>query len=77
MPYRIIVILCIIAGSMQEVEIVWSLADIFNSIMVLPNLFAIIWLSFEVKALFADYNKKYIDGNVSYDYSSEERIEEK
>ncbi|WP_067140193.1 alanine/glycine:cation symporter family protein [Oceanivirga salmonicida] len=68
MPYRIIVIICIIAGSLQEVEIVWSLADIFNSLMVLPNLIAVAWLSFEVKTLLKDYNKKYAEGDVNYDY---------
>ena len=71
LPYRIIVIICIIAGSLQEVEIVWSLADIFNSLMVIPNLIAIVWLSFEVKALLKDYNKKFEEGNVYYDYKDE------
>ena len=71
LPYRIIVIICIIAGSLQEVEIVWSLADIFNSLMVIPNLIAIVWLSFEVKNLLQDYNKKFAEGNVHYDYKEE------
>lgn len=68
LPYRIIVIICIIAGSLGEVAIVWSLADIFNSLMVLPNLIAIIWLSFEAKEIMKDYNKKLKDGDVNYDY---------
>lgn len=71
LPYRIIVIVCIIVGSLQEVELVWSLADIFNSLMVLPNLIAIVWLSFEVRALLKDYNKKYTEGDVHYDYKDE------
>ena len=71
LPYRIIVIICIIVGSLQEVEIVWSLADIFNSLMVIPNLIAIVWLSFEVKNLLQDYNKKFAEGNVHYDYNEE------
>ena len=52
-------------------ELVWSLADIFNSLMVIPNLIAIVWLSFEVKALLKDYNKKFEEGNVHYDYKDE------
>ena len=71
LPYRIIVIICIIVGSLQEVELVWSLADIFNSLMVIPNLIAIVWLSFEVKNLLQDYNKKFAEGNVYYDYKEE------
>lgn len=67
-PYRIIVIICIIAGSLGKVNIVWSLADIFNSLMVLPNLIAIIWLSFEARDILKDYKKKLKDGNIDYDY---------
>lgn len=68
LPYRIIVIICIIAGSLGEVAIVWSLADIFNSLMVLPNLIAIIWLSFEARDIMKDYKTKLEEGNVTYDY---------
>lgn len=71
MPYRIIVIICIIIGSLQEVDIVWSLADIFNSLMVLPNLIAIVWLSFEVKNLFNDYKEKEKTGKITHEYEHE------
>ena len=71
LPYRIIVLLFIIAGSLQEVDIVWSLADIFNSLMVLPNLIAIIWMSFEAKALLTDYNKQLKEGDIHYNYKYE------
>jgi Na(+)-linked D-alanine glycine permease len=39
--------------------------------MVIPNLIAIVWLSFEVKNLLQDYNKKFAEGNVNYDYNEE------
>ncbi len=67
-PYRIIVLLFVVMGALAEVEIVWSLADIFNSLMVLPNLIAIVWLSSEVKELLTDYNKKFEENDVYYDY---------
>ena len=67
-PYRIIVLLFVVMGALAEVDIVWSLADIFNSLMVLPNLIAIVWLSSEVKELLTDYNKKFEENNVYYDY---------
>lgn len=57
-PYRIIVILFLIGGALQEVEIVWSLADIFNSLMVIPNLIAILLLSKEVKRILTEYNEE-------------------
>lgn len=68
-PYRLLVLVCIVAGSLGEVDLVWSLADIFNSLMVLPNLVAILWLSFEAKAIMKDYNKCLLNGKVTYDYA--------
>ena len=42
--YRILVMICIIAGSLQKVDLVWELADMFNGLMVIPNLIALIGL---------------------------------
>ncbi|MBQ3437730.1 MAG: sodium:alanine symporter family protein [Fusobacterium sp.] len=42
--YRILVMLCIIIGSVQKVDLVWELADMFNGFMVIPNLIALIVL---------------------------------
>ena len=42
--YRILVMACIVAGSLQKVELVWELADMFNGLMVIPNLIALIGL---------------------------------
>lgn len=67
-PYRLIVVVFIFLGSKIDVTLVWSLSDIFNSLMVLPNLIAIIWLSFEAKELLKDYNQCLLNGNVTYDY---------
>ena len=43
-PYRVIVILFIILGSMAKVDLVWNLSDLFNGLMAIPNLIAIIAL---------------------------------
>ena len=43
-PYRIIVILFKILGSMAKVDLVWNLSDLFNGLMAIPNLIAIIAL---------------------------------
>ncbi len=42
--YRILVMACIVAGSLQKVDLVWELADMFNGLMVIPNLIALIGL---------------------------------
>ncbi|MCI6153114.1 MAG: sodium:alanine symporter family protein [Fusobacterium perfoetens] len=43
-PYKIIVLLFIILGSMAKVDLVWNLSDLFNGLMALPNLVALIAL---------------------------------
>ena len=43
--YAAIVVLFIIVGSTLEVELVWKLSDLFNALMVFPNLIALLALS--------------------------------
>ena len=43
--YSIIVCICVALGSLQEVELVWNMADCFNSMMVIPNASALVALS--------------------------------
>lgn len=45
LPYTIIVIACILVGSLLKVNLVWSLSDFFNALMVLPNAIALLALS--------------------------------
>lgn len=54
-PYRILVILCIIFGATRQVDLVWNLADLANSLMVVPNVIALIMLHKHVKQLNDDY----------------------
>ncbi|OBQ52728.1 alanine/glycine:cation symporter family protein [Halodesulfovibrio spirochaetisodalis] len=44
-PYRVVYIAAILFGSVQKVGLVWTLADIFNGLMALPNLLGLIFLS--------------------------------
>lgn len=43
--YSLLVILFIIVGSALKVDLVWSLADFFNGLMVIPNALALLALS--------------------------------
>lgn len=45
MPYRILFICCVACGAFLELEAIWILADIFNGLMALPNLLALLLLS--------------------------------
>jgi len=40
--YALIVIVFIVLGSMMKVELVWDMSDMFNGLMVLPNLIALL-----------------------------------
>ena len=43
--YAVIVLAFIIAGSVQKVALVWDMSDMFNGLMVIPNLLAVLALS--------------------------------
>ena len=43
--YAAIVVVCIVIGSALKVDLVWNLSDLFNALMVFPNLIALIFLS--------------------------------
>ena len=43
-PFTIIVIACIFCGSLLKVDLVWNLSDLFNALMVLPNILALLFL---------------------------------
>lgn len=57
MPYRVIFILIIASGTMLKLEEIWTLADIVNGLMAIPNLIALIALSGVVVV----ETKKYMD----------------
>lgn len=44
-PYRVVYCLLVIPGAILKMEIVWLIADIFNALMVIPNLIAVLSLS--------------------------------
>ena len=44
-PYRVLWIIAIFIGSIMKLELVWTFADVFNGLMALPNLIALLLLS--------------------------------
>lgn len=53
--YAVLVCVCIVAGSMAKVALIWDMADCFNGLMVIPNLLALLALSKVVSAVHKDY----------------------
>lgn len=58
--YRVLVLGFIILGSFLKVEIVWSLADLFNGIMVIPNLIGLFILAPQAAEILKDYDTTHI-----------------
>ena len=49
--YSVIVVMFILVGSTLKVDLVWALADLFNGLMAIPNLLALLALSGVVVAI--------------------------
>lgn len=56
--YAALVVGFIFLGSCLKVNLVWSLADLFNGLMVIPNLLALLFLSKTVLRLSNDFEHK-------------------
>lgn len=59
--YRWLYILCVFIGPFMTVSAVWTIADIFNGLMAIPNLIAIVALNGVVVAETKQYLKKIDD----------------
>lgn len=71
--YRGLVLLAIVLGTMGKVDLVWSLSDMFNGFMVIPNVIALFLLRKEIKAVYDDYLNQVKSGReVSYQYEFHE-----
>lgn len=55
--YRTLFLLAIIIGSVGELSAVWQLADIFNGLMALPNLIALLYLAPEALRILDNWMK--------------------
>lgn len=53
--YTVLVCVCVVLGSVAKVSLVWDMADCFNSMMVIPNIIGLVFLSKVVKSVHDDY----------------------
>lgn len=63
MPYRALYILIAVIAPIVELDLVWTIADILNALMAIPNLVAVLLLSPVIVA----ETKKYINNLDQYD----------
>lgn len=59
--YSLLVSLFVIIGCSLQVELVWGLADLFNGLMVIPNIISLFVLSKVVVELSQDYEKPELE----------------
>ena len=71
--YRTLVLAAIVLGTLGKVDLVWSLSDMFNGFMVIPNLIALFLLRKEIRAVYTDYlTQKKAGAGLSYQYEFHE-----
>ena len=71
--YRTLVLAAIVLGTLGKVDLVWSLSDMFNGFMVIPNLIALFLLRKEIRAVYTDYlAQKKTGTGLSYQYEFHE-----
>ena len=61
LPYRLVVCLFLVLRAVTQVNLLWTLSDFFNGIMVIPNVIALVLLSHVVKASLTEFEAKLKD----------------
>lgn len=56
--YAFLVVICVLVGSVLKVDLVWNMSDMFNGLMVTPNLIAILASVKIVARLSKEYEKQ-------------------
>ena len=56
--YKALYLICIVIGCVTQLEVIWDWSDIFNGLMALPNLVAVLWLSPKVIRTTREYFSK-------------------
>ncbi|WP_276956170.1 alanine/glycine:cation symporter family protein [Jonquetella anthropi] len=58
LPFRVLVMIFIVYGSVMTLDLVWELTDFFNGLMVFPNLIALIGMSKLVSKSLNEYDEQ-------------------
>ena len=56
--YTLLVMVFIVLGSLAKVQMVWDLSDLFNALMVIPNLIALLALGGVVVQKYREFSDK-------------------
>ena len=67
--YRAVYIIFSVVGSLGGLKFVWSISDVANALMVIPNFIGLILLSKQLVWLVRDFNKNYKDSGKLGNYN--------
>ena len=56
--YAVLVVAFVILGSTLKVDLVWNMSDMFNGLMVLPNLIGLLACAMTIYRITKEYEKK-------------------
>jgi AGCS family alanine or glycine:cation symporter len=80
MVYRVLFALVAFIGATQTLDIVWSISDIANALMAIPNLLSLLLLSgvvFEEVKRFEAEKREAVEGSASEEDNSKEQAAKK
>ncbi len=64
LPFKIVYVLLVVLGATQGIDLIWNLSDMFNVLMAVPNLIAVILLSGVLKRIVKNYKQRRKGENV-------------
>lgn len=64
--YQVMVMTSIIVGATSNVSLVWEFADMFNGLMVIPNIIGLVFMINEVKGLTKDFDQQNLSNEPLY-----------
>ena len=64
-PYRVVYVISVMLGAMIDMGKLWTLSDIFNGLMAIPNLIALLALSGVIISETKDFNEKRSSGQLT------------
>lgn len=59
-PYRVVFCVLPLIGAISSLELAWAISDIFNALMAIPNLIALLLLSNVIAKETEDFQKNYL-----------------
>jgi len=63
LPYRVIFIVIVVAGSVMKAQLAWDISDTFNGLMMIPNLIGVLALSPLVYKVTKNYVNRTFNGS--------------